>query len=448
MEIKMWTDEILVADNSKLSAIEVDLKRSRFYNIKPKGLGTYRVESLHSYLLRLAEMHQVPVWILLEKEVMKIFSKEFLKDYIKKRQTNHVHYINGCSEITEEYLNALEILTTRDDLINLTLLNGRGLLGTKRNMLKKHRSWCPLCLEYWKDNNLEIYEPLIWSINLINFCPDHHVKLEEICHTCGSKNKVISSSQRVGYCGKCDKWLGVKKTEEIQELDIWDSWCILNFNQLLEFFQNNTFSPLRNFPNEIVKMLVDQFTAGNISEFSRILRVSMISEYLTNRTNITFEKLLNLSFYFKTTIVDLINFKPINTDKINLAAIEKLAHRQHTYYDVNPDELRKELQIIIDSNQTPPLSMAEVIKFSKYSTFVLYTHAKDLCEEITLKRKLYLQQEKEIKRNKFKKDIIPIVKKLIKEGIYPTEFYVRKELQYKVFNKELKELIDEILMES
>jgi hypothetical protein len=440
----MWTDDLFMADNY-LSAINKDFKRSRFYNIKPEGLGTYRVESMHSYLLRISEMHQVPVWMLLEKEVAKVISKDFLKDYIKKRQTNHVHYMNGCSEITEEYLNALEILTTRNDLINLTLLNGKGLLGTKRNVLKKNRSWCPLCFEYWKDNDLEVYEPLIWSIDLINYCPDHQVQLEEVCHSCGNINKVISSSQRVGYCGKCSNWLGKKKTGEIKKLDEWDLWCILNFKQILEFFQNNNNIPLRSYPNEIVRMLVKEFTDGNVSEFSRILKISMIDDYVVNSSNISFGKLLNLSFFFKTTIVDLINFKSINKKNINLSALEKLEYRQHSYYDVNTEELRIELQNIIDSNQTPPLSMAEVIKLSKYSTYILYKHAKDLCEEITLKRKLYNQQQKEIKRNQLKKDATPIIEKLIAEGLSPSETFVKKRMPYKVFNKELREVIDEIL---
>ncbi len=443
----METDNSFIAYNNYFFAINKDLKRSRFYNIKPEGLGTYRVESLHSYLLRIAEMHLVPVWILLEKEVTGVFSKDFLKDYIKKRQTNHVYYINGCSEITEEYVNALEILTTRNDLINLTLLNGRGLFGTKRNLLKKNRSWCPQCLNHWKDNNLDVYEPLIWSINLINCCPDHKIQLEEICHCCGNKNKLIASRQRVGYCGKCGGWLGSTNVGEIKELDEWESWCILNFKQILEFFQNQNNCPLRNYPNEIVRMLVNQFTEGNISEFSRILKVSMINDYVVNKSNITFEKLLNISFFFKTSIVDLIKFRPIDKNNINLSAIEKLEYRQHTYYDVNPEELRKELQNIIDSNQTPPLSMAEVIKLSNYTTYILYKYAKDLCEDITLKRKLYLKQQKEIKRNRMKNDAIPIIEKLIEEGLTPSETIVSKKFPYKVFNKELKEVLDEILDE-
>jgi hypothetical protein len=242
--------------------------------------------------------------------------------------------------------------------------------------------------------------------------------------------------------------LGMKKTEEIQELGEWESWCISNFKQILEFFQNNNILPLRNYPNEIVRMLVDQFTEGNISEFSRILKVSMINDYVVNKSNITFQKLLNLSFFFETSVVDLIKFESIDKSNINLSAIEKLEYRQHIYYDVNPEELREDLQNIIDSNQTPPLSMAEVIKLSKYSTYILYKHAKDLCEEITLKRKLYLQKQKLIKRNQIKKDIIPIIEKLIAEGISPSETFVRKRLSYKVFNKELKEVINEILNET
>lgn len=421
-------------------------ERSRLYNIMPEGLDTYRVESLHSYLLRLSEKHLVPVWILLEKEGSEFFSKEFLKEYIKKRQTNHVHYINSCTEITEEYVNVLEILTTRE-LSKLTLLNGRGLFSTKRNMVRKNRAWCPLCFESWKDDGKEIYEPLIWNIELIKYCPDHLVPLEEICYACGKKNKFISSSQLVGFCGKCGNWLGKVNLHSYKELDEWDSWCILNFKQILEFLQKSNTIPLRNFPNEIVKSLVNQYTGGNINEFGRMLNVSMISDYVRDRSNITFEKLLNLSFYFQTTIVDLINFNPIDKNKLNLSALEHLENRQHTYYNDSPEEVRKELQEILDQDQVPPLSMAQVIRLSKYSTFILYKYAKDLCEEITSKRKEYLIQQKQMKRNQIKSDLLPIAKKLMEEGIYPSENFVQQRLPYTVFKKELKVLLDEITEE-
>ncbi|KHF41197.1 TniQ family protein [Halalkalibacter okhensis] len=423
-----------------------NMERSRLYNIMPEGLDTYQVESLHSYLLRLAEKHVVPVWILLEKEVAYLFSKEFLKEYIKKRQTNHVHYINSCTEITEDYLNALEIVTTRE-LSKLTLLNGRGLFSIKRNMIRKNRAWCPLCFESWKEEGKEIYEPLIWNIELMKYCPDHFVPLDDKCYSCGKKNKFISSSQQVGHCGKCGNWLGKENVEEYKELDEWDLWCISNFKQILEFLQQSNNIPLRHFPNQIVKMLVNQYTDGNVSEFSRILNVSMISEYVMDRSNITFEKLLNLSFYFQTSIVDLIHFKPIDKSNINLSAIDNLENRQHSYYNVTPEEVRKELQTILDSEQIPPLSMAQVIKLSKYSTYILYKHAKDLCEEITSKRKAHFLRQKEIKLNQIKYDVIPIVEKLLEEGIYPSEAIVEQRIPYTVFKKELKILIDEIMEE-
>lgn len=438
--------DFLDTKDEELEFYKQELERSRLYSITPKGIGTYRVESLHSYLLRLANYHQVSVWKLLEKEASDLFTKEFLKDYVKKRQTNHVHYINGCSEITEDYLNVLEILTKRDDLINLTLLNGRGVFSTKRNILKKFRAWCPVCLEEWRRCGTELYEPLIWNIKYVKFCPDHLVKLQEECSSCGKKNRMISSNQVVGYCGKCGESLGASK-KIFEPMDEWESWCILNFQELLEFFQKSNFVLLGNYSTNIIKELVDQYTDGNTSEFSRLLKMGTTKDYLSGRHNIAFEKLLNLSFYFKTSIIDLINFKSINKNNINYSAIERLENKQHKYYEVNPEELRRELKEVLDSNKTPPLSMSHVIKTSKYSLYILYKYAKDLCEKITLKRKLYLQEQKVEKRNILKKKVQNIIEELLIKGTTPTEWIVFNRLEEKVYKEDLKEILNEVVIE-
>lgn len=443
----MNTKETFTYYNDFLENDEPVLERSRIYNISPIGLGTYKIESLHSYLLRLAKYHQVSVWKLLETEASDLFTKGFLREYVKKRQTNHVHYINGCSEITEDYLNVLEILTKRDDLINLTLLNGRGLFSTKRNVLREYRAWCPVCFEEWKKNDNELYEPLIWSIKFVDFCPDHLARLQDECPSCGNKNRMISSNQSVGYCGKCGQWLGdsYKIVDEI--IEEWDYWCVLNFRELLEFFQESNFVLLGNYSTNIIKMLVEQYTAGNVNEFSRLLNIGMMKDYVVGRYNIAFEKLLNLSFYFNTSIVDLIKYTPIDKNKINYSALDRLENKQHQYYDVNPDELRRELQDILDSNNSPPLSMSQVIKTSKYSTYILYKYGKDLCEKITLKRKQYLREQKIKKQIALKEKIRSVVKELLKEGTQPTEWFVFNRLEENVYKEETKEILDDVLIE-
>lgn len=423
------------------------LPRSRFFNIEPEGMGTFMVESLLSYLLRLSEKHQVPVWILLDKEVSNHFSKDFLKDYVKKRQSNHIHYINGCCEITEDYLNALEFLTARDDLINLTLLNSRGLLNTKRNILKKQRTWCSMCFENWRTNNVEIYEPLIWNIKYITCCPVHQIKLEEKCPSCGLNNGLISFNQQVGYCGKCGEWLGRELGDNkiSMELSDWDKWSIPNIKNLLEFFQRSSFVPLGKYSSIIIRFLINQYADGNISEFQRLFKIE--HDNVSGRHCISFEKLLNLSFTFKTSIVDLINFNTKNNKNINYLAKGNYQEKQQTKNEVDVKELRKELLQILECDLKPPLSMAQVIKISKYSSYALYKHAKDLCEEITLKRRLYTLEQKNEKRKRIKVEVTKVIEELLNEGIYPTEHLVNSKLQTKVFNKDLKPIIEEIVME-
>lgn len=61
-----------------------DLTRSRLYGLCPKGINTPFVESLLSYLIRLAEVHAVHLGDLLAYEIAPILEKQYLLNSIER----------------------------------------------------------------------------------------------------------------------------------------------------------------------------------------------------------------------------------------------------------------------------------------------------------------------------------------------------------------------------
>jgi hypothetical protein len=182
--------------------------RSKLYNLEPIGLGTPYVESLTSYISRLAEFHSLNVTTLVCKTFIPFVKLYHLQQSFKGRSLGAlVNFINGISPVSLNYVSALEELTKRNDLIYLTMNLWAGLFPTTR-VIGDYRKWCPICLEEYKRNGTDIYEPLIWYIKDIEVCDKHHVSLENKCPSCGEKLQFLHTNLIVGHCQYCFKWLG------------------------------------------------------------------------------------------------------------------------------------------------------------------------------------------------------------------------------------------------
>lgn len=194
---------------------------SRLFNIEPIGIGTPYVESLTSYIKRLAKSHSVLPNVLLEKEV---FPEIF-------------HYGNrmGClnssvkTSLSLNYLNeiirVLEIKTSNCNIKNISLSK----FGTRiysQFVFRKYAAWCPICYEERKQLNTIIYEPLIWSIQNVSVCKKHHVKLRFSCPNCNSQIKRYSAGSEIGYCYYCKSWLGTDHTDKTND------FCVLAHDQI------------------------------------------------------------------------------------------------------------------------------------------------------------------------------------------------------------------------
>ena len=121
-------------------------KPSRLFHLEPIGLNTGYVESLTSYVARLAEAHSVPPGTLLAMEV-----KPMLKNSRDENPLNShsiatlygqasVRALNGTQTRARQLVKALEALTLRRDLQFLTLLPWAFVFPVL-GLLKRFQAW-------------------------------------------------------------------------------------------------------------------------------------------------------------------------------------------------------------------------------------------------------------------------------------------------------------------
>ena len=198
----MLNDDLEIYDSCNLEKPLIPL-RSRLYHLEPIGIGTPYVESLTSYIARLAEAHCLtPIHLL--KHAKDPLSNKFFQQKNLFGMKHNTGEVNGIGKTALELVNILEKVTLRKDLKFLTLLIWSEVFPQKK-LIKTTRCWCPLCYQNNLLNNQPIYEPLLWSLTVVEICPLHKILLENCCDYCHRELPPLATNFRIGFCSKCGK---------------------------------------------------------------------------------------------------------------------------------------------------------------------------------------------------------------------------------------------------
>ncbi|GHO96285.1 hypothetical protein KSF_063330 [Reticulibacter mediterranei] len=261
--------------------------RSRLYSLEPIGIGTPYVESLTSYVTRLAQVHCVTLQAL----VMKIILPELERfndalDYgyhFNNFRIENISTLNGISPISAMWVEVLQNLTSRQDLRFLTLLTWRNVLAVDR-LLCKHKRWCLLCLEEWKQRQEPIYEPLIWTLNGIDICLRHKRLLTIECPQCLKRQPILTKITLPGHCSFCEGWLGDVFNFEPTELVVCDTkeasqqcWVVEGVGEMLEAAPNLLEIPQQGHFAFVINAYMENMAKSRMNAFARLLNITAAS---------------------------------------------------------------------------------------------------------------------------------------------------------------------------
>ena len=171
------------------------LCRNHFWSALPpialRGVGTGLVESTMTYVLRLSDVSGVPV--------------PSIRGQIAKMIDRPATF-SPDEPGYDASVRALEILSGTDGL-------ARGSLRWVSNVIRqrsissegKRRKWCPLCYLEWNDDS---FEPLVWSMDLLDHCPVHKPAIERECPFCGAEQLNGTPYAHRRGCRECNEPLG------------------------------------------------------------------------------------------------------------------------------------------------------------------------------------------------------------------------------------------------
>ena len=256
---------------------------SRLYHLEPIGVGTPMVESLTSYVSRLADMHSVHPFLLVTRVIVPHLPGahpdrvDWTSDIYLGGFWAESGVVNGLRKRARDWVETLEKLTLRRDLQFLTLLFWEEVFSP-RSLLRSTHAWCPVCYEEWRQAGQIVYQPLLWQLQVLGRCPRHLHPLHVRCPypDCRRIQPYLAQRSRCGYCPRCSRWLGSSEVDENQEPAItkndqreWQQWVSNGMGELLSMAPRLASPPQREQFTATIVSYVEKLAGGKEGPFAR-----------------------------------------------------------------------------------------------------------------------------------------------------------------------------------
>lgn len=272
--------------------------RSRLYQPEILGVGTKDIESLISYIVRVAAAHSVSPVRMLRKiyanenpEIIAFLYPSFFNQYSST--------VNGLGKYAELFVALTESLTGVKSLSLTTLLPVSDLLpSTGCGLLSDRPKWCPECIQEMLVTYNQSYRPLIWYLKLYRACTKHQLPLVDTCPHCDKVQPFIPRYPDLSRCAYCYQGLNVRKQDENFEFTELDYWIFTAIEELIvnlnRFGQVISADAFRLFINSAV----NHFSKGNQSVFCKSIGLNSwaVKGWLRNNEKPSLPQLLTICY--------------------------------------------------------------------------------------------------------------------------------------------------------
>lgn len=408
--------------------------RSRLYDLRPIGAGTPYVESLTSYITRLAFAHCVSVRSLVFEEILPRFPRGYWTDGSVQSRTSLFHQcghqFNGMGSMADGAIHALEDLTGRGPLLDLTVRSWHGHLSN-RGVLQHERAWCPACYREWCRRKEPLYEPLLWSVQAVRVCPRHGERLQSRCPymDCGRTNPALGSRACPGHCSHCHRWLGIDPVEANGKDIIvadgpWEFWTANVIGDVLAAAPDLSMQIRHRRISDSLLNYVNSRCDSSMRGADESIGTApgTFRRWLRQDASPTLDLLLRCCNRLNTSPMELLGLNvPVEgedpqTPPLQTPLRSTPAKRERF------DELRyrKLLLDVLANDETVPPSMAAVARSLGYQRSNLHARFPDLCRAISARYLLHKRELAARKKAERCEMVRAITNQIHSEGEYPS----------------------------
>lgn len=360
--------------------------RSTLHALQPMGVATPEVESLLSYTCRLAVSHSVSVAALSRK-----IAEAFGWQYSNKREWHRVK-LNGTGEVAMDWAGALSALTGVEGLNKLTLSPWRQVVS-QPGLSAKRACWCSKCFVDDKAAGKAPYFRLAWDVGAVQACPKHHIRLTDVCSSCGRSDARHKSAFVVpGWCAHCGSCLDSAPQEPASPEEI---WVATQVGTLLEAQCRLELLPAANDLHLALNELVVQLDHGRAAHFARRIGVSKVTthHWLNEGGLPTMNALLSVAGHagislHKLMTGDLTDWVPPLVAQETLFRFQR--PNRETPRQLDWPAIRRALTTL--SQQMPPISVSEAASSLAIDPRQLYAKANLEARQLGRRWQEYMRQ--------------------------------------------------------
>jgi transcriptional regulator with XRE-family HTH domain len=410
--------------------------RSRLYSLVPAGIGTPLIESLTSYINRLAWTYRVGPRILIAQEIMPHLGKSYhfqsSSSLLGAFCRSEAMSINSAGEGTLDWSGTLERLTMRGDLQDLTLCQWAGKIPPQ-GLLRAAPAWCPTCYHEWWEKGLPIYQPLLWMLQIVTVCLRHRRQLEERCLHCQRKQSVIPARIQPGCCTQCLTWLGISSNPEIENevyeetLD-WQQWVL---NTIGELRQASATSGILVWEQLANGLALCSEIIGSSKQLASLVGISkqLLSSWQNRKQTPSFGRMLELCYVLDISPLLLMTNNP---EALKEALREREIHRQPRLKHLPPHPVDRNqalalIQAVLAGRKTP-MGVRQLERRLGLGAKTLIYHFPQECALVTARYKTYREEQARQRMELGCNEVRQVTLKLFAGGTNPSAQEVARKL--------------------
>jgi len=422
----------------------MSLQRSCLYSIDPIGIGSIEVESLSSYITRLAEAHCITVGDIMTHLIAPRINKKYINNIVFNGGNGFYKSssaINGHGIIAQDLTEVITTLTCREDIGKTTLVNCQELVPF-RGLLKSSRYWCASCFQADLESKQIVYERLSWTLQPFHKCLIHDKVLESVCPFCKAGMYILERKSLPGYCTKCFYWLGSYRGRQCAGIDSKKSNDFMK-----DFFLELNTSIFENYRiSSSLLFYIENSFEGSLTKAADFFGYSKSTlwGWKEGENLAPLKALIDITSKLQLKLSGFINMEKPQETLID-TSVNKYSPLERVKKDHN--KIRDYLNVIIAEKVAYSLGeIANLVDCDRKLLTQLYPKE---CQQIKTNYSVVLEAKKQSKNKIMKKSIDNAVYRLIKRGTYPSSGKVEEivgkgklhEKKYQNYWKEKKSLM-------